>query len=187
MKITNDWFIRLSTLVLAVAIFPACESTPEVRSNLDPSANLSNYKTYAFAPQPGTSRGGYSTPLTTYFEMAVSREMDARGYRKADSNADLLVNFNANATEKVDIQSTPGPPVGYYGYRAGLYGEPGVETVRYKVGTANIDVVDPSKKKLLWEGVAEGKLTDEVMKNPQAAVDKAVAQMFTKFPGHVAP
>jgi Domain of unknown function (DUF4136) len=126
--------------------------------------------------------------LTTYFEIAVSREMDARGYRKADGNADLLVNFNANAREKVDIQSTPGPAVGYYGYRTGLYaGGPQVTMVRYKVGTANIDVADASKKKLLWEGGAEGELTDEVMKNPQAAVDKAVAQIFTQFPGHAAP
>ena len=115
--------------------------------------------------------------------------MDAHGYRKADGNADLLVNFNANAREQVDIQSTPAPPaVGYYGYRTGLYaGGPQVTTVRYRVGTANIDVADAGKKKLLWEGVAEGELTDEVMKDPQAAVDKAVAQIFTQFPGHAAP
>ena len=31
--------------------------------------------------------------------------------------------------------------------------------MRYKVGTANIDVADAGKKKLLWEGVAEGELT----------------------------
>ena len=98
----------------------------------------------------------------------MSRELDARDYRKADGNADLLVNFNANAREKVDILSTPGPAVGYYGYRTGLYARGPQVT-------------------LLWEGVAEGELTDEVMKNPQAAVDKAVAQIFTQIPGHAAP
>jgi uncharacterized protein DUF4136 len=188
MMVGKDWVIRSSTLVLAVVTLAACESTPTVRSNTDPSANFSSYRTYTFVSQPGTNRGGYSTPLTTYFETAVAREMDARGYRKADSNADLLVNFNANVRENVDVQSTPAPAVRYYGYRAGLYaGGLEVETVRYKVGTANIDVADASKKKLLWEGVAEGELTDHVMKNAQAAVDKAVAQIFMKFPGRAAP
>jgi Domain of unknown function (DUF4136) len=183
MRIAKPRFTGLG-LALAIAALAACESTPDVRSTLDPSADLSSYRTYAFVSQPGTNRGGYSTPLTSYFETAVSREMDARGYRKIDANADLLVNFSANVTEKADLQSIPGPPIGYYGYRAGLYAAPSVETIRYKVGTANVDVVDANKKKLLWEGVAQGELTDEAMKNPQPAVDKTVAQIFTKFPGH---
>ena len=39
---------------------------------------------------------------------------------------------------------------GYYGYRGGMYGASwstsDVETVHYKVGTANIDVVDARKQ-----------------------------------------
>jgi Domain of unknown function (DUF4136) len=185
--ITQCPFVCSSMLALACALITACESGPKVHSNLDPGANLSSYKTYAFVPEPATNRGGYSTPLTTYFEAAVSREMDSRGYRRVEANPDLLINFNANAQEKVDIQSTPAPAVGYYGYRAGLYAGGGVETVRYKVGTANVDVADASKKKLLWEGVAEGELTDDVMKDPQAAVNQVVMQMFVQFPGRAAP
>ena len=60
---------------------------------------------------------------------------------------------------------------------------PDVQTVRYKVGTANIDIVDWRQKQLVWEGVIEGRLTDKMMENPQAAIDAAVAEMYTKFPG----
>jgi hypothetical protein len=180
--------LRLGTLALVLAALAACETAPKVHSNTDPSINLSSYKTFAFAPQPGTNRGGNSTPLTTYFENAVTREMEARGYSKADANADLLVNFNANAKENVDIRSNPSASFGYYGYRGGLYaGGTDVQTVRYKVGTANIDIVDANKKKVVWEGVAEGELTDQVMKNPQGAVDMVVKQMFMQFPGRAAP
>ena len=76
---------------------------------------------------------------------------------------------------------------GYYGYRGGLYaagpiGGTDVETVRYKQGTANIDVVDAGKKQLVWEGVAEGKITDTMMKNPQATIDAVITEMFAQFP-----
>jgi len=57
-----------------------------------------------------------------------------------------------------------------------------VQTVRYKQGTANIDVVDAAKKQLVWEGIAEGKITDEMMKNPQATIDGVITDMFAAYP-----
>jgi hypothetical protein len=181
----------LLTALIAAALLSACQSGPTIRANSDKSADLSAYRTYAFAPEVGTSRAGYSSLITTYFKDAIRREMDARGYKYSEDQPELLVNFNANARENVDIQSTPGPSAGYYGYRAGLYAAgpiysgTEVETVRYKVGTANVDVVDARKKQLLWEGLAEGRLTQKAMKDPEAAIDKVVAAMFTKFPGRV--
>ena len=85
-------------------------------------------------------------------------------------------------------QSTPGPGpyYGYYGYRGGLYAGPEVQTVRYKVGTANIDVVDAKRKVVVWEGIAEQELSDQVMQNPQPAIDNVVTKMFTQFPGRAA-
>ena len=178
------------TLLAFVALSLAgCETEPQVRSISEPGANMSAYRPYSFAPNPGTNRGGNTTPLTTFFETAIAREMNARGYQKVDSGGDLLVNFNARVTEKTDIQATPGPTYGYgyYGYRGGMYMGSEVQTVRYKVGTANIDVVDAKRKVVVWEGVVDRELTDEVMRNPQPAVDGAVAKMFTQFPGRAAP
>jgi len=89
------------------------------------------------------------------------------------------------------VRSTPAPSYGYgyYGYRAGAYGGwygtgSEVETVRYKVGTANVDVVDYAKKQLVWEGLAEGRLSDKVMKDPRAAVNAVVTELFKQFPGN---
>jgi hypothetical protein len=180
---------RLSAFAVVIGLLAACASEPQVATITDPAANLSSYKTYGFVAQPGTNRGGNSTPLTSYFETSISKQMDARGYRKVDANPDLLVNFNANVKEKADVESTPAPMMGYYGYRGGLYAGglaagPEVETVRYKVGTANVDVVDASKHRVVWEGRSEGELTDEAMKNPQGAVDNAITRMFAQFPGH---
>jgi hypothetical protein len=182
----------LCATLLAIVALTGCAPTPTVRANTDPSVDLATYRTYAFAASPGTDRAGYTTPITSYFKQAIRREMDARGYRYVESgDADLLVNFNANAREQVEVRSTPAPTYGgYYGYRAGLYGvghvyvgAPDIQTIRYKVGTANVDIVDWRQKQLVWESVIEGRLTDKIMENPQAAVDAAITEMFTKFPG----
>ncbi len=181
--------VRLSVLTLAALLLAGCETGPQVRSITEPGANLSAYRTYSFAAQPGTNRGGNVTPLTTFFETAIAREMSMRGYQQVDSGGDLLVNFNARVSEKADVQSTPGPMYGYgyYGYRGGMYMGPEVQTVRYKVGTANIDVVDAKRRVVVWEGIAEHELSDEMMRNPQPAIDNTVAKMFAQFPGRAAP
>jgi hypothetical protein len=187
--ITKDTCAAFAPLALAALLVAGCETGPQVRSISEPGADLSSYRTYSFAAQPGTNRGGNVTPLTTFFETAIAREMNARGYRQVESGGDLLVNFNARVTEKTDVQSTPGPMYGYgyYGYRGGMYTGPEVQTVRYKVGTANIDVVDAKQRKVVWEGVAERELTDEIMKNPQPAIDQTVAKMYAQFPGRAPP
>ena len=175
-----------------LALLSACSSGPTVRSNVDPSANLSSYKTFMFAEKTGTDRPDYKTPITSYFKESIRREMEARGYRFVEGGpADLLVNFNANAREQVDVRTTPGSSFGYgygyYGYRGGMYGAsafpPEVETVRYKTGTANVDVVDLSKKQVVWEGIAEARLTSKMMKDPRTAINGVITEMFLQFPG----
>ena len=178
--------------LVALAMLAACESGPTIRSNLDPAANLSSYKTYMFPEKVGTDRPEYSRPISSYFKEAIRREMDARGYKFVEGGpADLLVNFNANSQENVDVRTTPGSTYGYgygyYGYRGGMYGAaafpPEVETVRYKTGTANVDVVDLSKKQVVWEGIAEARLTKKMMDDPRTAISSVIAEMFMQFPG----
>ena len=182
---------KILALVALSFALTACESGPKIRANTDATANFQNYKTYTFPEKLGTDRGGVSTPLSSYFKEAVRREMDARGYKFVESgDADLFVNFHANSKENVDVRSTPTAPYsGYYGYRSGVYGGwygggSEVETVRYKVGTCNIDVVDAHRRQLVWEGIAEGKLTDKIMKDPRGAVNLVVTEIFKQYPGN---
>jgi hypothetical protein len=182
----------LSCLLVLLA---ACVTTgPRVRTDFDRAANFSSYHTYNFASELGTDRAGYSTLITSHFKRAVSREMQARGYRLSTDNPDLLVNFFASSRERTDVQSTPrfAWGAGYYGYRRGLYTtwplyDRNVETVHYKVGTASIDVVDAAHRQLIWEGTAEGRLTQKMLDDPGPAIDMAVAEIFAKYPVSAAP
>jgi hypothetical protein len=190
MKLLRPNLALVGSMIIAASLALSACAAPKIktRSQTDPSANLSAYKTYGFVAEPGTNKSGYSTPITTYFKTAVTREMNARGYTYSETDPELLINFNTNAREQVDIRSSPSMSYGYgyYGYRGGMYaaGPIGtdVETVRYKQGTANIDVVDAAKRQLVWEGVAEGKITDTMMKNPQATIDGVITDMFAEFP-----
>lgn len=76
--------------------------------------------------------------------------------------------------------------------RYGLYGgfplyRDDVSTVRYQVGTANVDVVDAKRRQLVWEGIAEGRLTREIMQNPEPAIRRVVAELFESSPGRATP
>ena len=167
----------------------------QVRSQVDPAAEFSSYRTYGFVPMPGTNIEGKTTALTIYLMKAIRQEMDSRGYQYTEESPDLWINFNAYRQAGAESATYVTPAYGYsdyYGYRAGLYNIPFVgfgeteETVHYKVGTANIDVVDARKKQLVWVAIAEGRLTDAMMNSPDDSIAKIVSDMFAKYPAKAA-
>jgi len=132
--------------------------------------------------------------------VAISKEMDARGYEKSD-DPDLLINFNAFLRDKTKVTTRPAPVSygGYYGYRRGYY-DPwfgyshsyATEThvSEYTEGTLNIDLVDAKNKKMVWEAVAVGRVREETLQNIEQTVMDAVPQFFKTYPhraGEAAP
>jgi hypothetical protein len=169
-----------------------CATTrgPDIHVNQAPDANFTAYNTFGFPEQTGTDRGGYSTLVTSYFKKAVRDQMEQRGYHYVDENPDLLVNFYAKVHERTDVRRDPSfsAAYGYYGYRYGLYSawplyDDDIRTVTYPVGTANIDIVDAQKKQMIWEGVAQGVVSDEDMNHPQESIARVVTELFARYPG----
>lgn len=191
---TQPRLVRLlaAALTLTTALLAAgCATTraPTTRIDYDKTADFSVYRTYGFPKETGTDRGGYSTLMTSYLKSSVSTAMEARGYKYSEERPDLLVNFFTNTRERTESRPGPGPAFGYgyYGYRRGLYSAWPLydddRTVTYKIGTLNIDIVDAEKKQLVWEGIAEGRVTDESMENPKATVNGVVTELMRQYPG----
>jgi hypothetical protein len=178
-------------LAAATILAAGCETTraPNTRIDYDHKVDFSVYRTYGFPKETGTDRGGYSTLVTSYFKSSVGSAMDARGYKYAEENPDLLVNFYMNTRERTEMRSNPNASLGYgyYGYRYGLYNAWPMydedRTVTYKIGTINVDIVDAEKKQLIWEGVSEGVMTDEAMNNPKVNVNAVVTELMRQYPG----
>ena len=181
--------MRHLLLTAALIGLAACASGPTIRADQDPSADFSRYRTFNFVEEAGTDRAGYSTLVTTHFKTAIRQQMEARGYTLDEGNPDLLVNFFTSMRERTDTRSTPGVFLGtqYYRNRFGAYTAwplyaRDVETTNYQVGTASIDVVDASRRQLVWEGIAEGRISSEARENPGPAIASAVEDIFDKYP-----
>lgn len=179
-----------ATLLLAAA---ACSSGPTVRAVSDPQANFASYRTFGFASPLGTDRNGYRSIVSEALKAAARRELEARGFIYSAGDPQLIVNFNAQLSDKVRVSSTPVPTMGvgmgmgYYGYRGGLYApfpvyQDQTTVSQYKEGTLNIDVADAAAKRLVWEGVVTDQVTSKSYDNIAATVDAAVAAAFVRFP-----
>ena len=169
--------------MIAVALLAACASKPTIRSNTDPAVDFSKYQTYGFFDEVTGHAPAYESFATRYIKSAIDYEMQQRGFRKT-GNPQLLVNINVQTKDKVQVAETP-TGGGYYGYRYGMYGwGAGVSTSvdNYTEGTLNVDVVDSATSRLIWEGIAVGRIHDKARANPQPAIDEVVRQVFERFP-----
>jgi hypothetical protein len=181
-------FLNLAAILAIAAGASGCASDP-IRSDYDPTADFSQYNTYNFFADAGPEQTNYQSFFSQYMVAAITREMEIRGYTKSD-NPDLLVNFNAILQEKTDVRTTPAPMYGgYYGYRGGFY-DPwmgygyGTEThvSQYTEGTFNIDLVDARKKKLVWEAVGTGRISQKMLDELEERVNAGVPKFFAKYP-----
>jgi hypothetical protein len=188
--------LRFSAFAAAVALLGACATGPDIRSMSDRSVDFRAYETYDFIAEPATDQSErYGSLLTKYLKEAVSKEMEARGYTRADQDPDLLINFKVRTEERTQVRETPTMTMSaYYGYRSPYYGVWGAypyatETTvtSYPVGTLNIDIVDAGQKQLVWEGVAEGRITSKALENPEAAIGRVVPQIFERYPVPATP
>ena len=176
----------ISTGSLALLAFVAgCASKPDIRADVDPSANLAGYQTFGFFEDLATDKSKYSTMITSRLKDATRREMQKRDYKEAPQDPQLLINFNTNVESRTEILSSPSG--GFYGYRSGMYGAwssypNDVYTKQYKEGTLAIDIVDAAKKQLVWQGVAQARLTEKMLENPTNTIDSIISDIFAKYP-----
>lgn len=177
--------------VVSLALLTGCASGPDIRSDYDPTVDFSEYRTYGFFQPLGLEGQGYESIIGNMFREALSREMEARGYTRSD-NPDLMLNVSARLQDKTKVTTynDPYPMGGYYGYRRGYY-DPwygyGFNTTthvsQYTEGTVNIDMVDADEKRMVWEGVAVGRVREgRTNAELREAISKGVAEMFATYP-----
>lgn len=175
---------RVIALFLAVSWLAGCASTPKPRTDYDPGADFSSYKSYSFVKLTGTDQAHYQSLITQHFKTALRREMDARGYLYSESEPDLLVNFNARLDDKIRVSSYPSTSM-YYGYRGyGAWGGYGsyTDVRQYTQGTVNIDLIDARRQQLVWEGVVVGTVREDALDNLGPRIAEVVRLIMAEYP-----
>jgi hypothetical protein len=167
-------------ITAAAVLMSACAASgPKVRTDRDPTADLSSYKTFGFYDQLLGDRARYSTIMSNRLRAQTIQQLTKLGYTYDVRAPQLRVNFFLQVSNRAEVRSTPATgfrPVAWAGYPRDL------ETIGYKVGTLRIDLVDVARSASVWQGVAEGKIPEEALRNPGPAVDEAVMSIFRKFP-----
>lgn len=177
--------------VVASLLLSGCSSGLTVRSDVDPSADFSQFKTYNFFEPLGVE-GGYNSPIFgEHYRSAISRELGQRNYRTVD-NPDVLINVTIRADNKVRMRSYTSPYMtgGYYGRPGGAYagsavgvgvsvGPRATETTEVSVF---IDFVDFEKHQVIWQGVTVIRANDKVAQQLRDAIYTSVNTVFAEYP-----
>ena len=181
--------ILLSIFLLAL---PAAASAADVRVDYDRHKDFTKYRTFAVEVGPVVSADGIRDEHNTLAEerlrQAVTREFTTRGLEPADSGSDLVVRVSSRDSMRTSILSS-GWSYPWYGRRAfrrwgywGYYGDPfyygPVYTRRYLEGSLTVDVVERTTGALVYRA----HVTDEVGKDLDKGVAKAMDKAFKKYP-----
>jgi len=184
-------FTRLALLASIAMLLGACASKPTIESDYDQTIDFSKYKTYAFYNPMGIENPNYSSIYGSIFRDAIGKEMSKRGYTQSD-NPDLLINVSGRMQDKTKVTTTSSPSYGggYYGYRGGRYGAWGgygygnsTHVSNYTEGTINVDMVDRGLKRMVWEGVAVGRVNEKnTSEETRANIYAGLQEMFSGYP-----
>jgi hypothetical protein len=176
-------------MMALLALLTACASSgPQIVTNRAPGFDLSRYSTFGFYSPLSTDIGSTRSIDSQTLIAATSRELEARGLTRDDSNPDLLVNFMIATKEKIESRPTAGPSMYYGRSRYGTWGGYGIgmgtttEVVQRTEGTLSVDVVDNERDELVWEGSATARITDKMRENRQVLMGSAINEIFLQFP-----
>lgn len=186
---------QLLVVTLAALVLSACSTYPKSFSNESPEGRFGDYRTFAFAENPGTDENKEVRSLLTQYLMSEIRgQMSGRGYVENSDTPDLTFNFELVTKEK--IRSTPSGTVGgYYGYGRnpyyggyGGYGSYGYSEriIQFTEGSLYVTLIDNETRNVVWEGISVTRIDDSVLEDVNANIRLAVAELFGLFP-HYAP
>lgn len=171
---TNSW-LRCAVLWLVVALV-GCADKPTYEIDYDQSFAFAQYQSYRWYDDDHASRESQyrrQNSSDQQVRSVANKELMMRGFREATrGNADFWVNYHVTKrqTQKITGQEQGmhgGVGVSNYGKSVSVGYSSGPSVKTYEDGTAVFDVIDIRTSKIVWRGVAEGRL-----KNKMSYADK---------------
>jgi hypothetical protein len=150
----------------------ACNPT-YTSHDYDFDADFSAYKTYNWMEQTTMTEGQPQTfqqsgLLEARIKRAVKEQLSAKGLTLDPNNPDLELVYHIGVVNITEIRQTG------TGYGMG----DNTRADQFQEGTFILDMVDKSTNKLVWRGIAEGVLEENI--SPEK-LDKSINDMIGKL------
>ncbi len=175
---------RIAAATFLLLIFCSLAQGQKIKVEFDKSVDFSKFKTYAWDPTPQATA---KPVLAANIKAGINQELTKRGLQEVAANPDLYIAMYGGIDSDMAVTYSDF----YYG-PAGIppFGEsfllwggiPGTtNTAVIHNGQLVVDLIDAGRKKLVWRGVANQKLSDQQMKLLEQ-VNTAVEKLFAKYP-----
>lgn len=177
-----------AVLIVVLATLLASCSPVTVLSDTKDETDFSKFKTYSFLGWQADSEKELDQEDKEIIYAAFEKEFTARGMsyvpQGGDIDVSLFIVFNRNTGVSRYNKYTGSAHGAYdlydtgwsYGYTNTRYSQRS-----YRVGTLIMDVFDGKKKKQIWQGTVQSKVTEKREKRA-TTIPKKVALLMNKFP-----
>jgi len=175
MNYTKKLFIKSLVFTLWVTMIVSCVQTVKVTTDYDKYSDFTHYKTFSIYNL--TTSLNVSELNAERIWRSIRQEMIKKGYKENNDNPDLMINVVSLLKDKKYVTATGND---YYRPYRGA-GNTTIQAYEYKDGSLVIHVVDVKANRLVWEGKGTAEITKQP-KNPDEAINSAVAKIMTEFP-----
>jgi hypothetical protein len=188
---TTQSSLRCAVLALVLAL-AGCADKPTYEIDYDQSFSFTQYQSYRWYDDDHASRESQyrrQNSSDQNVRSVANAELMARGFREATrGNADFWVNYHVTKrqTQKITGQEQGmhgGVGVSNYGKSVSVGYSSGPSVKTYEDGTAVFDVIDIRTSKIVWRGVAEGRLKNKMSYADKQALRVTVLhELLSAFP-----
>ena len=185
-------FLTTGGALACLVFLPGCADKPTYDVDYDQSFPFAGYKTYRWYDDDHNSREGQYRRYNNSDQRVrntADQELMQRGFSQgARGQADFWVNYHVTKrqTQKVSGQEQGmhgGVAAGTYGRSVSVGYSSGQSVKTYEDGTAVFDVIDISTGKIVWRGVAEGRLKNNMSKTDREQLTITVVhELLKQFP-----
>lgn len=171
------------TAAILLSAFAATLPAADVRTTVDPRADLGKYRTFTFLQADPKDKGAITDKMALErLRSMIAIHLEQRGYQPVEPGqaADLGVHFAGYVVPKQQVFMTgrPGP----YSYGWGRTELGGQDTFDYREGTLIVDLIDVSKNQLLWRTRISEALTAGYSEENWKKTNQALTEAFKKLP-----
>ena len=167
----------------AAPLLAACAAPAGIQTTLDPQADISRYRTYAFLEGGPKTEGAITDKrVNERLRHIIAVRLGASGYVPAalGQPADLGVHYAGKVVPKQSVLMVgrPGP----YDYSWGRTELGGYDTLDYREGTLYIDLVELATNRLVWRSRVSEALSVGYTEDNWKKLESALEQAFEKLP-----